>query len=519
MLKYLTFSYLLLSIFIVIPSFATSPKYNGKIIIGIPFKLSEINPFTTSETISGNILDVVYDTLIKTNSEYKIMPRIATRWDVSKDQLIWKFYLNDKVYFHDMVPLTSKDVKFTLDVIKKIHHSVYSSGAENIDNITIEGPDKIIIKLKKPDQSFPVFLSYVYIAPSHLFDKDGKPKSKSIQKIPIGSGPFFIKSISPIKAELSAFNNYYDGKPYLDEIVFKVYKNDRIIISKLLSGEVDIKVFFNLKYLEAIKNIPYLKIIPYQNQHLFMIFLNLKNPLFKTKSIRQALNYSINKSVMIKKLFKNKGQIASSVVSPKSFLINSALKPYEYEPKLALELFNKAGWNWNQENNTLTKSEKEFKFSVLIPEGSSLSEKVLNLVREDLTQLGIQIEANTLPMPAMMEKVFVKKDFDSAIFPYNSVYSIYFDYLFWKYHNERDFNFTTYQNTEVDRSLEQAKYALTLEVSQKAYDKFQEIIHDDPPMIYLFWKDMPIIVNKRVHGLNVDPFFYYADMYKVWVDN
>ena len=492
------------------------PFSQGRLIIGAPFDLAPINPFYTSTTLSGNIVEIIFDPLINLDRTYTMTPLLAKSWETSADQLTWTFHLEPKITFHDGKPLTAADVVFTYNVLIKQDTPLYTRALNNVASVLANDATTVVFQLKKIDQSFPMLLRRVSIAPQHLFDERGEPLLKNYYEHPVGSGAFQAVSVTPKQITLQAYPNYFQGAPKLQNIVFEALDSEKQLLSKLISGDVDVDVFFDVRYLDTTENIPHLVKTTYDSQHLFALFFNVRTPLFTDTRVRQALNYAVNKDALYGKLVSGNGSVATSVVSPHNFFYNNEVKSYAQNPSKALELFAAAGWTLNPKTHQLCKNGMPFQFTILLVEGSPFLEKVVNMISNDLSELGITVTTKTLTIPLVTKTLFVDHDYDAAIFPFSNLFPIDFDSLLWN--KAEQFNFTGYNNAAVTTALTTAREAMTRPESVAAYKEFQQAIHDDPPALYLFWRDVSLICNKRVQGMSTDPFRFFSDMRNVWVE-
>ncbi|MBL7685241.1 MAG: hypothetical protein JNK65_04305, partial [Deltaproteobacteria bacterium] len=94
-------------------------------VIGSFNKPGAINPLTTQTTISANLVDLVFDSLIDLDENYQLRPLIAERWTISEEGKIWTFYLKKGIFFHDGKELTAEDVAYTFQLVSKEKNQGY----------------------------------------------------------------------------------------------------------------------------------------------------------------------------------------------------------------------------------------------------------------------------------------------------------------------------------------------------------------------------------------------------------
>jgi peptide/nickel transport system substrate-binding protein len=499
-------------------AFAADPVYGGRLTVGTPYPLEPINPFFTRSSLSANILELLFDPLINLGRAYEMEPLLAEKWDVSADRLTWKFTLRDGVAFHDGEPLTSEDVVFTFQSLIAQRNPIYRHVTDNIESVTSEDDRTVSFKLKRSDRIFPFFLRRAYIVPSHLFQEDGQPTRPDDAARPVGSGAFRSELISTDEIVLKANPDYFRGRPFLDEIRFQVVPGDRALLAKLMSGEIDVHIHYDFRYLPTIEDVPHLQLFPYDSQNLYALFFNAADGLFSDPRVRQALNYAVDKAGIRDAMSSGNMTVAAGLVQTKSPWYDSSVEPYLYDPQKAGELLSSMGWRRDESRNEFLKNGEVFEFEILTPQEGGYADRMLQKVMEDLEEFGIRVKIKVLPLADLLNAVFAQKKFQAALFFYSNLYPIDFDSLMWTKAGEGHFNFSSYFDADVESSLSAARYAMGEGESLSSYKRYQRAIHDDPPMVFLVWRDQNLICNRRVHGLNSDPFHFYSDMNRVWVE-
>lgn len=510
-------------IFLVLPPFpggsalSAEPSYGGRLTFGTPYPLEAINPFFTRSSLSANILELLFDPLINLSEAYEMEPLLAESWEISEDRLTWTFTLRENVVFHDGRPLTAKDVVFTFESLIAQHNPIYRHITDNVASVREDGEHVVAFRLKRFDRAFPFFLRRVYVAPSHLYQADGNPVPNGAA-LPVGSGAFQAGRVSERDVVLKANPDYFRGRPYLDEIHFHVVNGDKALLAKLMNGDIDIHIHYDFRYLPTIEDVPHIAPFPYNNQNLYALFFNAGDALFSDARVRQALNYAVDKGKIRDAMSPGHMTVASSLVQNKSPWHDESVEPYPYDPRKAEELLNSLGWRREGDERRFFKNGKVFEFEVLAAQEGGYAEKMLQRVLQDLGEFGVRVKVKVLPLSDLLGAVFARKSYQAALFFYSNLYPIDFDHLMWTKPGRNNFNFSSYSNEDVERSLSVARHDADADESLAAYGRYQRAVHDDPPALYLLWRDQNLICNRRVRGLNSSPFHFYSDMHRVWVE-
>ncbi|HSA58654.1 MAG TPA: ABC transporter substrate-binding protein [bacterium] len=489
--------------------------FGGKLTVGIFFAPSEINPITTDSTISANLLDLIFNTLVRINEDGAISPEIAETWDVSPDGLLWTFHLRREAVFHDGSPLTSEDVKFTLDTIQKTERSGYAYALKNVRQIEAVDPWTLRITFDKADSLLWDSLGVIGIAPKKLLQND--PDFSSFNKHPIGSGPYRFVSQDDKQIVLESNERYFGGRPYLNQIVVKVLASETASINNLIAGNIDMAFLLNPEDYGALSQIRSIRVYDNWYPLLYMVFLNHDNKLFTDPRVRQALNLAIDKQMLIERILKGKGEIAAGTADESHESHNPAVTPYPYKPQEALKLLSQAGWADHDDDFILDKGGRKFEFNAYAVKGEELTSKALRITQQQLGEIGVRMAIKELPFDEYVRVVVRERGFDAnlAIMVVRSLYDSNFTY----WHSSQiqaGLNFCSYRNAEVDRLLDEARFEVDPARRREAFQQFQKVIHDDPPGIFLFWRNMPVALQARFRDVPEKRMESLRDLVKVW---
>ncbi|HSC70752.1 MAG TPA: ABC transporter substrate-binding protein, partial [Candidatus Methylomirabilis sp.] len=221
------------------------PKYGGTFVVAIVNDPTTLNPATSSDFYVKIISGTVFDTLVNLDFNLTPVPRLATSWDVSKDGLTYTFHLA-KATWHDGKPLTSEDVKFTVEQVLGPYHPSGAQYKDRIQEIQTPNPQTVVFRLKTPFGPFLVMLANdLYIVPKHIYQGTDILKNPA-RLTPVGTGPFKLAEWKKGDYVRVVRNPDYfmEGKPYLDEIVFKVAADAGARMLAFEKGEIDYLSFY-----------------------------------------------------------------------------------------------------------------------------------------------------------------------------------------------------------------------------------------------------------------------------------
>jgi len=486
-----------------------------------------LNPVTASEMNSSYVNNLIFDPLLDVDKDANYIPRVAKSWDISKDNKVITFHLRDDVKFHDGVPLTSEDVKYTYDKIMD-PKSLAENKRGDFEYVSkVETPDKYTVKVtyKKPFAS--ALESWgISVIPKHIYLKEDFLKSK-YNRAPIGSGPYiFEKWDSNQVIILKANPNYWGGRPHLDKIVFKMIPDHTVSFNSLLKEDLDVDGVMPIQWVNM-TNTPEFKNkldkLQYYTRSYYYIGWNSdgSNPFFNDKKVRQAMTYAMNRQQILDKIFYGLGEICTGPFYPKSWAYDSTVKAYPFDLNKARQLLDEAGWKDTNNDGIREKNGKKFEFTFLYPSASKISEQMASIYQEDLKKIGVKMNVRKMEWVTFLELVH-KRDFQACTMGWSL--SIDPDpYMIWHSSQRKDgLNYVGFNNPEADKLMEEARSMFDVKERAKRYHRLHQIINDEQPYTFLFYSPALVAVNKRFQGVEASPqglglFQFYPGQLDWWV--
>ena len=471
----------------------------------------------------------IYNTLVEVDSNLQIKPSIASKWQISADRKTILFYIKPNIYFHQNDAfgankkrlLTAHDVAYSLHRIidKKVASPgawIFNTRVDSIAPFSALNDSLFQLKLQQPFQPILGILTMQYcsIVPKEVVEKYGK----DFRSHPCGTGPFKLENWEEGMALTMIKNENYFEKdvsgnnlPYLDAIKISFYDSKATEFLLFRQGKLDfindIDASFKDEILtkqgvlreqwqnkiqlkkSAYLNVEYLGILNDANNDL------VKNSALKSKKLRQAINYGIDRKKMMLYLRNSIGTAAISGMVPMGLpsFDTMLVRGYDYSPELAQKLVKESGYN----------SSDVIKLST-IPIYADLA----TYIAKDLEQIGIIVQVDVMQKALLLEKTSKSQ----ALFFRGSWIADYPDaenYLTLFYSkNPAPPNYTRYKNVSFDLLYEQAMQETNDTKRNLLYQQMDKIIIDDAPVVPL-WYDMvihliqPNIVQFKPNALNL----------------
>ncbi len=495
----------------IVPEGMKASHYGGTITIGHSSKPDIINPILTSETISVNLMSLIFSNLVKLDGVQRPVPDLAKGWDVSKDGLVWTFFIRNDVRFHDGHPLTAHDVEFTYSsMMDPKNMSPMAEQYELIDRIETEGDYIFKVFLKHPFAPFIHRLNRA-IAPKHLLENMDLHNTP-FNRYPVGSGPFKLANWTKDDTIILDANREYfqKGHPILDRLIFKTYPDREAALQAITRGEMDIALDLAASDLLFISERGAFRVYSAPGASYYAIIFDLNSAIFGDIRVRKALDYAIDRDSIIKNQLKGHSKICTGPFGVNSWAYNPDVKPTPHNVEKAKELLEQAGWQDTDGDGVLDRDGEPFEISLKVPNISDILERVAVVIRAQLMKVGIRVKlayigdskSYTTPFQVVLARIAVGADPDHA-------------YRYW--HSEGGYaNLASYKNRFVDDLLKLGRLTTDLEKRKAIYHKVHEIIHDDHPAIFLASGREFIGSNYRFRDARFSSLVHFLTTIKDW---
>jgi peptide/nickel transport system substrate-binding protein len=480
------------------------PEYGGRIILGSIGDITNMIPMLSSDAGSHEVASKIYVSPLKYDKDLKIVPYAAESFEVLDEGKKIRITMRKDVVWEDGVPLTAEDVEFTYKLyIDPNTPTAYAQDYLLVKKFTLI--DKYTFEATYEKPLARILLSWMLdIMPKHLLE--GKDISNSpLSDNPIGAGPFKFKQWDRgQKIVLEASDTYFLGRPYLDEMVYRVIPDITTMFLELKAGHLDMMSLTPQQYLyqtdskyfeENFAKYRYLSF-----GYSFLGF-NFRNPLFKDAVVRRAISYAIDKEGLVKGVLFGQGKPTIGPYKPGTWVYNKEIEDYGHDPNKAMELLEEAGWVKNTDG-MLEKDGIPFMFTILTNQGNEERIKTATIIQSQLKDIGIQVTIRTVEWAAFIKEFLNKGRFDALILGWNILQDPDISTV---WHSSRaeegGLNFIKYINPELDKWLDIGRNTLDMKVRKEAYDHVQEILHTDQPYCFLFVSYALPIVHKRFKGI------------------
>ncbi len=482
----------------------------GVLVVGQIAEPKSLDPHAVTAVNDFRILMNVYDGLVRyKDGTLEVEPALATDWTISDDGTEYTFELRDGVTFHDGSAFNAEAVEFHFDRMLDEDHPYHDTGPfplsfffSAVEDVEAVDADTVRFKLKEPYAPFLSNLAYptgLIVSPAAV-----KEHGADFGRNPSGTGPFkFAEWESNAKVVITRNDDYWDGAPALEAVVFRPITDANTRVAEMLSGGIDVMVEIPPDSVASFDGNGFV-LHEQAGPHLWFLILNAKEGPMADKRVRQAVNYAIDKKSLVENVLQNTAEIAAGPTPPAfSWAYNEELEPYPYDPAKAKALLDESG----HAGASLTFYVTEGGSGMLdpVPMGAA--------IQADLAKVGLDVKIETYEWNTFLGKVNPglegKADMAEMAWMTNDPDTLPFLALrtdAWP--DKGGFNSGYYSNPKVDELLEAARASTDQAERARLYREMQTIVRDDAPWAFIAnWKQNAA-TSDAVSNFKLQPSFF-----------
>lgn len=482
-----------LTLLLVLAAVAIAQAAGSTLVIGIYQDVSQMNPIRTTSAANLRTTTQIVESLFRLNPENgELVPHLALGYE-QIDDLTLRVQIREGVSFTNGESVNAEAVKFSIETLAVEPTQVVALGPVSHVNIIDEYTVDIVTKQPYPLLSLSLALNG-HVVPPVYYQEVGPD---AFANHPIGSGPFkFENRVAGQSITLVRNDDYWRGAMAFERLEYRPIPEDSSRIAALLAGEIDIATNIpasQYNRLDQAGGVGVSKVLGFSAKMAILDSID-GSPIIDPR-VRQAINYAIDKELLLDVLYDGHGQVATCQLStPVFFGYNPSLDPYPYDPERARALLAEAGYpngvtmDWKYRTSSGDGELTEAVASMLEDVGFTINHIILE-GGEFLRQLSAfeLRNAATLGMTTAPDTTY-----GHNIFLQDAPYSYY-------------------RNPAFDEVVRAASQALDPEVRQNYLWQAADIACQDPVALFLFTLDDIYGVSDRVHGWNPSPdnLFYF----------
>lgn len=496
------------------------PVTGGRILMGSIGEPSNLIPYLATDSASSEVSSLLYTAPLEYDKDFNMVKLAAETWEVLDEGRHYKFTLKENLKWQDGAPLTADDVTFTYELmISPKTPTAYAADFLNIKEYKQTGPLSFEVWYEVPYARAAITWMHA-ILPKHILQNEDiatTPRARN----PIGAGPFKLKSWdSGSRITLEANDLYFKGRPYLDEVVYRIIPDLSTIFLEAKAGKIDFLGLTPQQYLRQTSGPEWeknWKKYKYLAPGYTFLGFNLNNPLFSDVRVRQALSCAVDRQAIIKGVLLGLGEPTVGPYKPGTWVYNASIQPWPFDVEKARTMLAEAGWKPGKEG-ILEKDGQSFTFTILVNQGNDERVKVATIIQQQLAALGIKVAIRTVEWAAFLKEFVHKGNYDALILAWNilddpDIYDVWHSSAI----SANGLNFVGFNNPEADGLLEKSRATANRAERKIMYDRFQEILHEQQPYLFLYVPYSLPMVQSRFQGIKPAPAGITYNFDRWWV--
>ena len=477
-------------------------------------KPETINPITNKDKSVGYILNLIYDGLFTIDENYNVIPQLVKEYGISQDGMSIDITLNDAKWHNDK-PVTSYDVKYTVDLIQKSSDSPYNVLVSNISSIYIKNNKEFTINFKGK-YAFSIDTLIFPIVSQEALESSSKNNINQEKYNLIGNGAYKIEKYGIREGMILSVNkNYYKELPsYSKDIKVGIVPDEEAQVSMVMALDSDINNI-SLNDLSKFNHEKQFNLTKYEGRDYESLLFNYNNSIFKDINFRKAIAHAINKTRILEEGYIGDAKLINFPLNSKSKYYNEDVKQLEYNKEKAKEYLakinleisndinneqnknNKNNKKENEENNKEKDKNEVLKelinsldLKIVVSKSNNERIKAAHLIKEDLKSIGIKSTIAELEGEEL-NKAIDNKEYDIAI-------------VGWELSSVPDATSIIQASGYTDEKLEGYITSLINSTSQaqtkEIYKSLQKYINNNVLFMSLVIRDDYIVTNNRLEG-------------------
>jgi peptide/nickel transport system substrate-binding protein len=422
-----------------------------------------------------------FEGLIYITRDGRPQPKLAEKWDESPDGLSWSLKLRSNAFFHDGSKVDSRAVKDSLERSMTSLERDLAPGLSDITGIETPSSNEVLIRLKARST---FLLEDLSVAITKLGPNQNL----------IGTGPFVTDSTAGSEIVMRSVPNYYRERPEIDRVVWKTYPAVRTAWAAMMRGEIDFLYEVSPDTLEFIQPEASVQVFSFLRNYVYTVGLNSARDQFKDARIRRALNYAIDRKLLIDQALKGHGRPANGPAWPLHWAYDQSVPQYSYDPSRAAALLDDAHVPKIAGNVQPGGVPARFHFTCLLPQNIALWERMALLVQRNLSEIGVDMQLESVPFGTFNERI-AARDFDAVIVELIVGNSASRPYVFW--HSQGRLNTWGVKSPLIDHALDGIRRAPNDAAYRDGFREFQIDSLDAAPAIFLALGETSRAVSKR----------------------
>lgn len=456
---------------------------------------SRINPIIATDTASSEIAGFIFNGLVKYDKDaQEIIGDLAASYRFEDNRTL-VFALRRDVKWQDGEPFGARDVLFTYNLINDPSVvSPYTSTFRMVESVS--APDAHTVRVVYKHPYFKALETWMMgILPYHLLKDEKQMMSSAFNLNPVGTGPYRLRSLDFSKSiELEAYDDYFEHRPDIDEIVFHVIPDPMTRFLMLKSRQIDLGMLAAMQYERQVDDsfFNHFNTIEAPSHSYSYLGFNLRLEKFKDPRVREALSLAIDRQELVDILFMGHGRVCTGPFLPGGAAFNDQVQAPRPDPQRAVALLKAAGYNAGH----------PLSFEIVTSNSTPARPYAAQILQHQLSKIGVKVTLRIMEWQAFLNMAVMPRKFEAVLLGWSL--SLTPDpYLLWHSDNDKPgaFNFIGYRNQKVDALIDRMQTTVNRPRLVHLWREIFATVVQDNPYLFLYIPDEIIVADKRIEGI------------------
>jgi peptide/nickel transport system substrate-binding protein len=485
------------------------PLAGGDYVEGIVTPPQRLNPLVSDpagDPSGADIQALVFDGLMRIGSDGLPEEALAQSWDISDSGTVYTFTLRPDLTWHDGAPVTVDDVLFTLRAVRSRDFSGSSAAGALWSNVLIDKIDDHSIRCTLASPYAPFLSQATFpILPAHIL-RDIPPAdwaSAPFNRAPIGTGPYHLTELSADHAMLAANSTYFGGRPFIDSIELRFFRDSAAALAALTRGEIMGLGFSSTSDLGQ-TNLPR-NVVRNEGplDSYTTISFNVREAPLSDLQLRRALAHGLDKDALIAQALNGQATRLDTPILPGWWAAVEDPQWYLYNPQQAADILTTLGWAVGSDG--IRQKDGQSLAFTLITDGLPDRVRAAEAIVAQWGAIGVKIDVEQLDSQTLTRRL-LEHDFTIALHswqrlgPDPDVYS-----LWHSSRAARGENYAGLNDEQIDELLDNARHDLDIPTRSASYAAFQQRWVELVPGVTLYQPHFVYATSRQLEGLGFTP--------------
>jgi peptide/nickel transport system substrate-binding protein len=491
--------------------------------------MGRLNPLLDWNNAPDRDVDrLIYSSLMHFDSRGMPEPDLAESWGMTEDGTIYNFSIRGNAVWHDGQPVTTDDVIFTIELMKS-PASFYPQDVKELwSKVEVVRLNDKTMQIKLPEPYAP-FLDYTAfgVLPKHLLSSIPMDQvlNAEFNLKPVGSGPFkfdhlLVEGGQITGVVLTAFDQYYRQRPYIDQVIFKYYPTAAAGLEAYRAGEVAGVSQITADILSSALAENELSIYTSRMPQMGMVVFNLNNPevpFLQEPEIRKALMLGLNRQRLIDAFLQGQAIPADGPILPGSWAHYDGVEHIPYDDAAAIVLLKELGYTLPADGSNVRANENQSLAFTLVHPNDPTHTQMAQSIQQNWAAIGVKVDLIPASYESLQNEYLGPRRFQAALVELAFARTPDPDpYPFW--HQAEAVggqNYSQWDNRTASEYLEQARVTTDFGLRARLYRNFQVIFSRELPALPLYVPVYSYAVAANVQGVQTPPLFDPSDRFSL----